>query len=339
MSRISSVPRVNPQSFTPADQHGVHVDQQMMSHNTNNPAATKTVARNRSKLNRRQLKLLAKLGDLTSEKRVPNCAKVLADHGYEDYKGLWKDISAAMPEARRIKAKLEEVEFKKLKAFQTRIAKKLNKTSWNAVKKMGLESLTFCLSSLKIPSQKQLVQELIIQKQAKLAKQAERAKSKQVVQAAEVREIFFGSDGERSKALYSQLERIGPHGRIAALCLRAQKASDKANFYIFREYKRIAYERQNEALIALVDTLNQSSIIRTWGWGRDEAGYHKWVLYVDLPQGQVSWHNESKIGDRDYPNQSDGTGLSQERILAFAATQIDPLFETAPIAPAPPHTS
>ena len=54
------------------------------------------------------------------------------------------------------------------------------------------------------------------------------------------------------------------------------------------------------------------------GWGRDEAQtFNKWVLYVDLPEGQVSFHSPERYEGPDYPGQWDGRRLSEERIISF----------------------
>ena len=42
------------------------------------------------------------------------------------------------------------------------------------------------------------------------------------------------------------------------------------------------------------------------------------VLYIDLPQGQVSFHSTKCLDGPDYPKPWDGTSESRDRILAFS---------------------
>jgi hypothetical protein len=55
-----------------------------------------------------------------------------------------------------------------------------------------------------------------------------------------------------------------------------------------------------------------------WGWKRDpKQEFHPWLLYADLPQGQVSFHSAICFGGPDYAGEWDGQKLSAERIVAF----------------------
>ena len=55
-----------------------------------------------------------------------------------------------------------------------------------------------------------------------------------------------------------------------------------------------------------------------WGWKRDPKtpGY-EWVLYVDLPTGQCSFHSADRLNGPDYQGDWDGIGMSQERICRY----------------------
>lgn len=56
----------------------------------------------------------------------------------------------------------------------------------------------------------------------------------------------------------------------------------------------------------------------TWGWKEDAAQeYHKWVLYVDLPTGQVSFHAASPLSEHRYAGEWDGQHCSARRITAY----------------------
>lgn len=55
------------------------------------------------------------------------------------------------------------------------------------------------------------------------------------------------------------------------------------------------------------------------GWGKDAAQeFHDGVLYVDLPEGQVSYHTAGRGAGPDCPGEWDGiTGVSELRACEF----------------------
>ncbi|MFB3828940.1 MAG: hypothetical protein ACE15B_19395 [Bryobacteraceae bacterium] len=56
----------------------------------------------------------------------------------------------------------------------------------------------------------------------------------------------------------------------------------------------------------------------TYGWKEDPAQpFHSWVLYVDLPPGQVSFHTAQRLTGPDYAGDWDGQHFSANRIIAF----------------------
>lgn len=56
----------------------------------------------------------------------------------------------------------------------------------------------------------------------------------------------------------------------------------------------------------------------TWGWKQDpKEDRAKHVLYIDLPQGQVSFHATKRYRGPDYDGEWDGEHKSEERIIAF----------------------
>lgn len=143
-----------------------------------------------------------------------------------------------------------------------------------------------------------------------------------------VTNVYNGSDGDATKALYSRLERFGPAGTIAVNLLRANKNSERAKKYRGGirgqgSYRGMAYERKSWAMSELAKALTQHGqacgII--WGWGIDHAqDYHNIVLYVDLPTGQVSFHTDRRGAGPDYPGKWDGVrGVSPQRVCAYAA--------------------
>lgn len=144
----------------------------------------------------------------------------------------------------------------------------------------------------------------------------------------ELLEIYTGSDGERTKALYSRLEKLGPAGFVGANLFRAQKNSERAKKYrggIRGEgsFRGMAYDRKEWALNNLQASLkaHANDLRIVWGWGEDPAQeYHRAVLYVELPTGQVSFHCQ-KMGDGPlFPHQWDGVrGVGQTRICRWIA--------------------
>lgn len=144
----------------------------------------------------------------------------------------------------------------------------------------------------------------------------------------EVLAIYEGSDGEATKRLYQRLEALGPVGHVAVNLFRAHKSSARAKVYRGGGYRGLAYERKGWAMDNLVAILAEQAAelgIR-WGWGEDAAQeYHRWVLYVDVPTGQVSFHTERRGGGPDYPAAWDGernTGAT--RICRWISQLLEP---------------
>lgn len=132
-----------------------------------------------------------------------------------------------------------------------------------------------------------------------------------------VLEIYAGSNGEATKDLYSRLEKLGPAGVVALNLFRAQKASSRAKVYR-RKFKGVAYEKKNWSLKLLCEALAASSPYFSFGWREDPTQeYHTWVLYVDLPTGQVSFHSATALRPERYDKPWDGSGDSATRIIRF----------------------
>lgn len=147
------------------------------------------------------------------------------------------------------------------------------------------------------------------------------------------RDVFDGDNAATTRAYYAALERRGPIGEFAANLLRAQKASTRAKRYRggisgVASFSDLAYQKKAESLIRLCDTLLKHAAGGSWGW-RDTLRWGwkidpsprdprvKWVLYIDLPGGQVSFHSTERFGGPDYPAEFDGVHASAERIIAF----------------------
>lgn len=141
------------------------------------------------------------------------------------------------------------------------------------------------------------------------------------------RQVYEGSHGGQTRSFCSALEKTGHFGKIAAQLFRAQKASARAkvyrggikNSYGNRiSYRTLAYSRKGECLSGLCDLLKADACGLTWGWGTDEKQpFAVHVLYVDLPQGQVSLHSTKRFVGSDYAGQWDGQNRSEQRILWF----------------------
>ena len=106
----------------------------------------------------------------------------------------------------------------------------------------------------------------------------------------------------------------GSVGEIAVNLFRSHKNSARAKVYRGGirgkgSYKGMAYDRKQWALDNLVKILVDHALAAglTWGWAIDEAQeYHRWVLYVDLPTGQVSFHTALRGVGPAYTGKWDG---------------------------------
>lgn len=145
----------------------------------------------------------------------------------------------------------------------------------------------------------------------------------------DVLRIYDGSDGDATKALYAQLEARGPVGVVAVNLFRAQKASARAKVYRGGvpgkgSYRGMAYERKQWSLTNLGAVLGQhaAALGIRYGWQLDaETAGFPWVLYVDLPSGQVSFHAPGRGVGPDYPDAWDGVrDASAGRICVWIAT-------------------
>ena len=138
--------------------------------------------------------------------------------------------------------------------------------------------------------------------------------------------VYEGSNGGVTRSYCCRLEKAGPMGRIAAHLFRAQKASARAKVYrggIERHdrhvsYREVAYEQKSKRLNDLCHVLASDGCGMSWGWGVDPAQRGaRFVLYLDLPQGQVSFHSTERFAGPDYDREWDGSHKSEERIIAF----------------------
>lgn len=131
-------------------------------------------------------------------------------------------------------------------------------------------------------------------------------------------EVFNQNDGDVTKAYYKDMNAIGPMGELAVALFRAQKRSTAAKRYRRGKFRHLAYDVKNWSLSEICRVLIEHTIDLKWGWKRDPAtpGF-EWVLYVDLPNGQVSFHSANRLQGPDYEGMFDGAYTSQKRICEF----------------------
>lgn len=136
---------------------------------------------------------------------------------------------------------------------------------------------------------------------------------------ANILSVFEGSSGDATTALYNELRALGSAGLVALELFRAQKASARAKVYR-RGFKGKAYDKKEWAMNNLARALAEYGELR-WGWRQDAAQeFHNWVLYVDLPNGQVSFHAAARGEGQIYTGDWDGIkNMSPTRICRFVA--------------------
>ena len=138
-----------------------------------------------------------------------------------------------------------------------------------------------------------------------------------------VARIYEGSNGEATRGLYDELQALGPIGFVALNLFRACKTSERAKAYRRRAHSAEAYQRKQWSMDNLAGSLLEhgTTLGIAWGWGLDEKQpLHRFVLYVDLPTGQVSFHTEHRGVGPDYAKQWDGApGAGAARICSWVA--------------------
>ena len=143
----------------------------------------------------------------------------------------------------------------------------------------------------------------------------------------QVQAVYFGSDGAATRQLLRRLEKAGTLGSIAAQLFRAQKTSRRAKAYrggirhgsgMVTSFKDLSYEKKDQAICGLCSLLQTDPCGLTWGWKIDPSQpFAKNVVYVDLPNGQCSFHLPDRYAGPDYLGEWDGKGASEERIIEF----------------------
>jgi hypothetical protein len=138
-------------------------------------------------------------------------------------------------------------------------------------------------------------------------------------------EVFAGSNGAMTRKYYSRLSLGGPIGEIAMNLFRAQKCSTRAKKYHggirgVGSFSNLSYDKKAWSLEELCRILGHHSeqFHIGYGWKLDASQPRAtWVLYGDLPQGQVSFHSTARYAGPDYAGDWDHQRASEMRILAF----------------------
>ncbi len=140
------------------------------------------------------------------------------------------------------------------------------------------------------------------------------------------RSVYDGSNGGATRSFCCQLEKKGRAGKLAAGLFRVQKASSRAKQYKGGidtkggkvRYRDLAYRRKEVCMAKLCELLEMDGHGMTWGWKKDPSQAHAdQVLYVEIPQGQVSFHSPERYAGPEYRRDWDGAHQSEKRIIQF----------------------
>src|SRR5262245_2490339 len=87
------------------------------------------------------------------------------------------------------------------------------------------------------------------------------------------------------------------------------------------------YEAKNSYLDDLAQELLHLNL--TWGWGIDERqGLHKYIIYIDTAEGQVSLHSEHRFIGPDYDKKWDGLRQTYRRVRLLVAKNATEIFDS-----------
>ncbi|WP_425613656.1 hypothetical protein NA78x_003494 [Anatilimnocola sp. NA78] len=212
----------------------------------------------------------------------------------------------------------------------------LSKHYGNCLRETAHEVLQLRLASAKTPFAKRLIKAEINRR--KVPSWIHSWATAPQSPPTEARRVFQGSDGNATKRFLKKLEAITPYGYLAAELFRCQKASTCAKAYRGkprrggRSFREFAYENKQYALGGVIEILNGTALSITWGWQSDDSNpRNPWVLYVDLPNGQVSFHSPVRDEGPDYLGEWDGSFSSESRIISFCDSLLDsPASDSVP---------
>lgn len=131
--------------------------------------------------------------------------------------------------------------------------------------------------------------------------------------------VYLGANGEATMQLYAHLDTLGPAGLVGKNLFRAHKASARAKAYR-GGWKGVAYRKKQWSLGLLVDCLLEHGpgLGITFGWKEDPAQeFYPWVLYIELPTGQASFHMPERGKGPDFAGEWDGLKDSASHIVKY----------------------
>ncbi len=138
--------------------------------------------------------------------------------------------------------------------------------------------------------------------------------------------VYYGSNGHVTQALYRELvERFGVEGDIAVNLFRACKTSERAKTYrVGPGHRTESYSRKDWSIQNVTKLLEHHNQF-VFGWSIDQAlrtrgdpNFH--ILYVDLPTGQVSFHNGHRYVGPDYLGQWNYERKSSANVIRWIAS-------------------
>lgn len=148
--------------------------------------------------------------------------------------------------------------------------------------------------------------------------------------------VYRDSCANSTRALYEDLQRRGAAGQLAVELLRACKKSERAKVYHgggYRSFRRAAYDGKQWAINNICKLLvAHPHLVERWGWSIDEKQpVHCHVLYVELPNGQVSFHTGERGEGPDFGGTWDQRrrGHSAQFACSYAASLLAAAAEAA----------
>jgi hypothetical protein len=140
------------------------------------------------------------------------------------------------------------------------------------------------------------------------------------------RMIFDQRNGDVTKAYYAEMGAKGFNGLLAVALFRAQKRSTAAKRYS-RRFRSDTYDVKNWSIEQACSVLLSHNFGFAWGWARDLStpGF-TWVLYVDLPTGQCSFHARQRGNGPDYAGKWRPGAGSESNILEFCESMWDAAY-------------
>lgn len=143
--------------------------------------------------------------------------------------------------------------------------------------------------------------------------------------------VFNQNNGDVTKEYYAKLSTMGFKGMLAVALFRAQKRSTAAKNYRGGRYRRAAYDVKNWSLGEVCRVLAAWPNRPEWGWKKDPntPGF-EWVLYVELPTGQCSFHAAGRLDGPDFKGIWKPGAGSESNILEFCDSAWDASYQPKP---------